>query len=134
MTGKCLTHGCQMAIARFLDCMCLALWASGLWLRCKICHLATLATNDRKMLDSVVRFHHQGPVEKEDDEVPSPPEYDTPAPAETVLDMDEDEAEGDSGEEGSADDEKGDEADEDGGKGSDDEESLGEILGDGDSD
>ena len=26
-------HGCQMAIARFLDHMCLALWASGLWLR-----------------------------------------------------------------------------------------------------
>ena len=26
-------HGCQMAIARFLDCMCLALRASGLWLR-----------------------------------------------------------------------------------------------------
>ena len=26
-------HGCQMAIARFLDRMCLALWASGLWLR-----------------------------------------------------------------------------------------------------
>ena len=29
-TGK---HGCQMAISRFLDCMCLALRASGLWLR-----------------------------------------------------------------------------------------------------
>ena len=28
-------HGCQMAIARLLDCMCLALRASGLWLRCK---------------------------------------------------------------------------------------------------
>ena len=27
-------HGCQMAIARFLDRMCLALRASGLWLRC----------------------------------------------------------------------------------------------------
>ena len=27
------THGCQMAIARFLDHMCLALRASGLWLR-----------------------------------------------------------------------------------------------------
>ena len=26
-------HGCQIALARFLDCMCLALWASGLWLR-----------------------------------------------------------------------------------------------------
>ena len=26
-------HGCQMAIATFLDCMCLALWAEGLWLR-----------------------------------------------------------------------------------------------------
>ena len=26
-------HGCQMAIARFLDRMCLALRASGLWLR-----------------------------------------------------------------------------------------------------
>ena len=26
-------HGCQMAIASFLDRMCLALWASGLWLR-----------------------------------------------------------------------------------------------------
>ena len=26
-------HGCQMAIARFLDRMCLALWDSGLWLR-----------------------------------------------------------------------------------------------------
>ena len=26
-------HGCQMAIARFLDHMCLALRASGLWLR-----------------------------------------------------------------------------------------------------
>ena len=26
-------YGCQMAIARFLDRMCLALWASGLWLR-----------------------------------------------------------------------------------------------------
>ena len=26
-------HGCQMAIARFIDRMCLALWASGLWLR-----------------------------------------------------------------------------------------------------
>ena len=26
-------HGCQRAIARFLDCMCLALLASGLWLR-----------------------------------------------------------------------------------------------------
>ena len=45
--------------------------------------------------------------------------------------MDEDETEGD---EGSADDEKGDEADEDGEKGSDDEESLGDILGEGDSD
>ena len=29
----CRRHGCQMAIARFLDCLCLALWASGLWLR-----------------------------------------------------------------------------------------------------
>ena len=29
-------HGCQMAIARFLERMCLALRASGLWLRCKI--------------------------------------------------------------------------------------------------
>ena len=28
-----LPHGCQMAIARFLDRMCLALWASRLWLR-----------------------------------------------------------------------------------------------------
>ena len=45
--------------------------------------------------------------------------------------MDEDKTEGD---EGSADDEKGDEADEDGEKGSDDEESLGDILGEGDSD
>ena len=27
------SHGCQMAIARFLDRMCLALRASGLWLR-----------------------------------------------------------------------------------------------------
>ena len=26
-------HGYQMAIAWSLDCMCLALWASGLWLR-----------------------------------------------------------------------------------------------------
>ena len=26
-------HGCQIAIARFLDRMCLALWASGLWFR-----------------------------------------------------------------------------------------------------
>ena len=26
-------HGCQMALARFLDRMCLALRASGLWLR-----------------------------------------------------------------------------------------------------
>ena len=26
-------HGCQMAIAIFLDRMCLALWASGIWLR-----------------------------------------------------------------------------------------------------
>ena len=26
-------HGCQMAIARFLDRMCLALWASGIWLQ-----------------------------------------------------------------------------------------------------
>ena len=26
-------HGYQMAIARSLDCMCLALWASGIWLR-----------------------------------------------------------------------------------------------------
>ena len=26
-------HGCQIALARFLDCMCLALRASGLWLR-----------------------------------------------------------------------------------------------------
>ena len=26
-------YGGQMAIAGFLDCMCLALWASGLWLR-----------------------------------------------------------------------------------------------------
>ena len=26
-------QGCQMAIAVFLDRMCLALWASGLWLR-----------------------------------------------------------------------------------------------------
>ena len=30
-------HGCQMAIARILDHMYLALWASGLWL-----HYATL--------------------------------------------------------------------------------------------
>ena len=29
----CATHGCQMAIARFFDRMCLALQASGLWLR-----------------------------------------------------------------------------------------------------
>ena len=28
-----MRHGCQMAIARFLDRMCLALRASGLWLR-----------------------------------------------------------------------------------------------------
>ena len=28
-----LSRGCQMAIARFLDCMCLAVRASGLWLR-----------------------------------------------------------------------------------------------------
>ena len=27
------SHGCQMAISRFLDCMCLAFRASGLWLR-----------------------------------------------------------------------------------------------------
>merc|ERR1719305_674118 len=47
----------------------------------------------------IVIVGDKGPVEKEDDEVPSPPEYDTAAPAETVLDMDEDEAEGDSGEE-----------------------------------
>ena len=26
-------HGCQMALAGFLDRVCLALWASGLWLR-----------------------------------------------------------------------------------------------------
>ena len=26
-------HGCQMAISKFLDCKCLALWASTLWLR-----------------------------------------------------------------------------------------------------
>ena len=26
-------HGCQMAIVRFLDCLCMALRASGLWLR-----------------------------------------------------------------------------------------------------
>ena len=26
-------RGCQMVIAKFLDRMCLALWASGLWLR-----------------------------------------------------------------------------------------------------
>ena len=26
-------HGCQMTISRFLDCMCLPPWASGLWLR-----------------------------------------------------------------------------------------------------
>ena len=32
-----LSHSCQMGIARFLDCMCLALQASGLWL-----HYATL--------------------------------------------------------------------------------------------
>ena len=30
---KSIHHGCQMAIARFLDRMCLALRASGLWLR-----------------------------------------------------------------------------------------------------
>ena len=51
-------HGCQVTIARFLDCMCLALRAAGLWLRyatlqnlipsfpwkggIKFCHLATL--------------------------------------------------------------------------------------------
>ena len=36
-------HGCQMAIARFLDCMCLALLDYGsATLRCQICHLATL--------------------------------------------------------------------------------------------
>ena len=29
----CCTHGCQIAVARFLVRMCLALWASGLWLR-----------------------------------------------------------------------------------------------------
>ena len=37
MLNLCLTrrvkHSCQMAIARFLDRMCLALQASGLWLR-----------------------------------------------------------------------------------------------------
>ena len=43
-----LKHGCQMAIARFLDRICLALWASGLWLyyaalQSKLCYLATLA-------------------------------------------------------------------------------------------
>ena len=26
-------HGCQMVIARLLDCMCLALWLEGLWPR-----------------------------------------------------------------------------------------------------
>ena len=31
--GREKEHGCQMAIARFLDRMCLALLASGLWLR-----------------------------------------------------------------------------------------------------
>ena len=31
-TGK-VKHGCQMAVARFLECMCLALRASGVWLR-----------------------------------------------------------------------------------------------------
>ena len=31
--STCGRHGCQIAIARFLDCMCLALWASGPWLR-----------------------------------------------------------------------------------------------------
>ena len=31
--STCVVHGCQMAIARFLDRMCLALRASGLWLR-----------------------------------------------------------------------------------------------------
>ena len=30
---KVRPHGCQMAIARFIYCMCLALRASGLWLR-----------------------------------------------------------------------------------------------------
>ena len=32
-SGCDFTHGCQMAIAGFLDRMCLALRASGLWLR-----------------------------------------------------------------------------------------------------
>ena len=31
--GRCEMQGCQMAIARFLDRMCLTLRASGLWLR-----------------------------------------------------------------------------------------------------
>ena len=31
--GQGTLHGCQMAIAGLLDRMCLALWASGLWLR-----------------------------------------------------------------------------------------------------
>ena len=32
-TYSLMQHCCQIAIARFLDHMCLALWASGLWLR-----------------------------------------------------------------------------------------------------
>ena len=32
-----MNHGCQMVIARFLDHMCLALGASGLWLRYAMC-------------------------------------------------------------------------------------------------
>ena len=76
----------------------------------------------------------QGPVEKEDNEAP-PEDAEDKDGDDVLIDMDEeDEVE----DEESADDEKGDEADEgeeDGEKSSDDEEeSLGEILGDGDSD
>ena len=75
----------------------------------------------------------QGPVEKEVNDAP-PEDAEDDDGDEVLIDMDEEDEEVE-GEGKSADDEKGDEADEDGEKGSDDEEeSLGEILGDGDSD
>ena len=60
-------HGCQMAIAKFLDCMCVALRASGLWLRyaalqnftpgaiqgkegIQFCHLATMLLGKLKLM------------------------------------------------------------------------------------
>ena len=59
--GATMGHGCQMGIARFLDCLGLALqaWLTMAPLHCKICHLATLAAMTRGRLVCVLSVGHE---------------------------------------------------------------------------